>query len=494
MKPTSPHFASAKDKVQILSTCVNASLIYDDANEAFLIASLAQLTTKGHCLILTEDASFLANTNQQIRLDFAATGLIATPIHFSMVREYIQNVAANLAQDSCIVVDMRWGLRTVSASANFDRWGGVCDQIVADLGVSMISVYGRNLMIEDQLLAALRGHSHFLAPSGTYSNPYWLPPEYVSGATLTQQVTFMLERLVPDYASLVSAEEDGDTSATGADPHWIATPRRIRPRTGSDELWKIRCFGRLRIYLADGSQIRWDIPGSAPKKSKALFAFLLQRGERGASAEQLAEMMWAEMPVEAIKRSRLHHTVTMLRKSLGGRQFIARSGDYYSLVPPTGTWIDISSFEQLCNRSKVLSKAGRNDEALTLLDAADRLYSGELFEDLLPEHVENDVENWIIPKRTWLREMMLKVHRDKAVILRKKKRLREALECCQKALDMDPACEIAHAEAMRIFHAQGRMETVTRQHRQFHAAMEVIDVESTCFEPDTVYAELFKNP
>jgi DNA-binding SARP family transcriptional activator len=492
MKPLSPHSASPDTSAQMTTLSVNASLIYDDADASFLSASLIQLAAKGCCLILTEDDNFLANTKQQTRLDFSAAGLVESPIHFSAVSQRIENIAAKLEKDSCIVVDMRWGLRTVSASANFDRWGGVCDQLVADLGVSMISVYGRNLMIEDQLLAALRGHSHFLAPSGTYSNPYWLPPEYVSGATLTQQVTFMLERLVPDYAGLISSEEDGDTSATGADPHWITTPRRIRPRTGSDEIWKIRCFGRLRIYLTDGSQIRWNLPGSAPKKSKALFAFLLQRGERGASAEQLAEMMWADTPDEAIKRSRLHHTVAMLRKSLGGRQYLVRSGDYYSIVPPTGTWIDISSFEQLCNRSKVLARSARDDEALTLLDAADRLYSGELFEDLLPEYVENDIENWIIPKRTWLREMMLKVLRDKAVILRKKKRLREALECCQRALDMDPACEIAHAEAMRIFHAQGRMETVTRQLRQFHAAMDVIDAESMCFEPDSVYAELLK--
>lgn len=458
---------------------VNASLIFN--NIGFLDASLAALSIEAHVLVITDHDGFLVACPDQVRLDYTAAGLSEIPISFDEVRHRILNTAQSPNACEQIVVDMRWGLGTVSASANFERWGGQCDQLVAELGITVVSVYERSFLIEDQLIAALRGHSHFLAPSGIYANPYWLPPEYLSGATLTQQVDFLLGRLVPDYGELAAEPSIGDGAASGAasgtDPHWVHAARRIRPGGGSDNIWKIRCFGRLRIYLSDGSQIDWAIPGSAPKKAKALFAFLLQRGERGARAEQLAELLWGDEPDDAVKRARLHHAIAMLRKTLGGKEFIVRTGEYYSLIPPVGTWIDIASFEQLCHRAKVLAKTDQSDEAINLLDAADRLYTGDLFEDLLPDYIETEIEDWVVPRRTWLREMALKVQRDKAEILRHDGLLREALECCQKALVMDPTCEIAHAEAMRIFHAQNRPDTLNRQYRQFRAALDAIGAD-----------------
>ncbi|MBE1281868.1 MAG: response regulator [Rhodobacteraceae bacterium] len=475
-----------------MADAFNISVIYDDEDPGFRDAALKELGAR-HSLVLADDDRFLDHLTNQTRLDFTAAGLDEIPIRFDRVQQRVAQAAKDLKTGDCVVVDMRWGLRTVSASANFERWGSQCDLLAAELGISVVSVYGRSLLIEDQLIAALRGHSHFLAPSGIYSNPYWLPQEYLNGATVTQQVGYLLGRLVPDYKGLANEPEVAQGAASGADPRWITTPKRVRPRAGSDDIWKIRCFGRLRIYLSDGSQIRWGIPGSAPKKSKALFAYLLQRGERGARADQLAELLWGDEQDETVKRTRLHHAIAMLRKTLGGKEFILRTGEYYSLVPPSGTWIDISSFEQLCNRAKVLAKSGVDDGAITLLDAADRLYTGDLFEDLLPEYVESDFEDWVVPRRTWFKDMALKVQRDKAEILRHQGRLREALDCCQKALSMDPACEIAHAEAMRIFHAQNRLDTISRQYRQYRAALDAIGAEPDTNELEILHKKLTKN-
>jgi len=471
---------------------VNASLIFQDADSDFLKRSLATLPKCEQSLVLSDDEKFLSFLPEQRRLDFTAAGYDEIPIRFDVVCDRLKKASATLGPDARILVDMRWGLHSVSASANFERWGGICDRLVDETGRTVISVYGRSLLIENQIMAALRGHSHFLAPSGTYTNPYWLPPEYVSGATLTQQVSFLLERLVPDYADTDAVNQLGDGEASGADPHWITTPARIRPISGDDVVWKIRCFGRLRIYLSDGSQIHWAIPGSAPKKSKALFAFLLQRGERGARADQLAELLWANEPDETVKRTRLHHTITMLRKTLGGSRYIVRTSDSYNLLPPVGTWIDVSSFEQLCHRAKVLANVGQSDDALTLLDAADRLYTGELFEDLLPDYVENEMEDWVIPRRIWFKEMMLKVQHDKAEILRHKDRLSEALVCCQKALTIDPSSELAHAETMRIFHAQNRPDAVTRQYRQYRAALNEIGAMPDTDRVENLHKSLIK--
>jgi len=453
---------------------LNLSLVCDDASDDFVTGALGQLESATGALLVADDPDFLPNYPNQTRLNFAQVGLDDIPIKMTEVSERIQAAAVSLPLGSVIIVDMRWGAGTISATANFERWGGFCDRISEIAKVQIVSVYVRSLMIEDQMLAAVRGHSHFLAPSGLYDNPFWLPPAYQTGATISQQIGFVLGRLVPDYkGSLV--HDDGE--ASGANPQWITVPRRLRPRVGKDDIWKIRCFGRLRIYLSDGTQIKWDIPGSAPRKTKTLFAYLLQRGEKGAPTDLLAELLWSDEPDENKKRKRLHHAIAMLRKTLGGADYVRRNGNYYTLVPPEGSWIDVATFEQVCNRAKVLAKAEKFEDAVTLLDAADRLYSGELFEDLPAVYYENDVENWVLPKREWFRDMALKVLRDKAVILRQNGKFRDALASCQKALQMDSVCEIAHAEAMRVFHAQNRVDAIARQYRQYLRAMDALDLQ-----------------
>ena len=468
----------------------NIALMCDDAADEFVSDALGQLPVASGVLLVTDDPGFLSDLPNQARMDFSQAGLDDVPIKLAEVSERIQAAVGTTRPVSVVIVDMRWGTGTVSATANFERWGGLCDRIAEDAQVSIVSVYARSLMIEDQLLAALRGHSHFLAPSGLYDNPFWLPPAYQTGATISQQIGFVLGRLVPDYEDTLS-QDDGE--ASGANPQWITVPRRLRPRVGKDDIWKIRCFGRLRIYLSDGSQIKWDIPGSAPTKTKTLFAYLLQRGEKGAPTDLLAELLWFDEPDETKKRKRLHHAITMLRKTLGGAGYVRRNGSYYTLVPPEGTWIDIATFEQVCNRAKVLAKADKFEDAVTLLDAADRLYSGELFEDLPAAYFENDMENWVVPKRTWFKDMALKVLRDKATILRKRGQFRDALASCQKALQMDPVCEIAHAEAMRIFHAQNRTEAIVRQYRQFLSAMHAMELEPETETLKKLKSELLKS-
>ena len=79
-----------------------------------------------------------------------------------------------------------------------------------------------------------------------------------------------------------------------------------------------------------------------------------------------------------------------------------------------------------------------------------------------------------MPRRIWLREMAVKLHYDFAKVCMKSDRTREALDHCQKALSIDPASEGANAEAMKIFVAQGRVDAMHRQYRQYRAALEAI--------------------
>lgn len=456
---------------------------------ATFAVALAGLSGVTRLVLIADDLALPADIGAHERLGFGAIGLDTAPFEAETVADSLRTLAGENRAGTVLVVDMGWGWKTPAASANFDVWGALCGGLAAE-GLRLISLYDWQVLIGDQMLAALRGHKQFLAASGLYDNPFWLPGAYLSGATLREQISFLLARTVPDLAPMVLPPGgEGLASGLEADPGSHAGTE-LRPMQGLGLRWKIRCFGRLRIYTSGSQQIDWAVPGGSPRKAKALFAYLLQRGESGASADRIAELLWPDDGAEASKRARLHHTVAMLRKVLGGKSFVERRGEYYHLRPPPGTWVDINLFEQFCRRSKALEKSGRDDAALGLLEAADRLYTGELFEDLLPEYIEAQAEDWCLPQRVWLKDMALKVRRDMAVILRRRGKLQDALKQCRRALEMDPACEIAHEEAMRIYHTQGRTEAIGRQYRQYLDALRADGEDIRHPELEKVYLAL----
>ena len=77
------------------------------------------------------------------------------------------------------------------------------------------------------------------------------------------------------------------------------------------------------------------------------------------------------------------------------------------LAPPDKSWLDISTFEQLCRQSRTHINTGAKDEALICLLAADRLYTGDLFEDIPAEYADDAERDGAGRKRYWLREMYL---------------------------------------------------------------------------------------
>ena len=450
-------------------TGLNAAVISMGGADLLPLGGLGIDGAKTHILAITNHPDFVSRLGADHSATFAEVGLNSAPFDSKIIAQSLRKLAQGAGLGAVLVVDMAWGIETAAASANFDVWGALCDDLVQE-GLRIISIYNWHLLIGDQMLAALRAHPHFLASTGLQDNPFWLPNTYLTGASLREQVSFLLGRVVPAWGDMVLPAGSDGSAAMGTDPGWLPLPD-LGPMRGLGQRWKIRCFGRLRVYTSGSAQIDWQISGGSPRKIKALFAYLLTRGEAGAPADQLAELLWPDGDDEAAKRARLHQTVAMLRKVLGGKEFVERRGTWYHLRPPPGSWIDLHSFEQVCRRAKVLERGGEYDAAFAMLQAAERLYTGDLFEDLQPEYIESEVDDWCRPQRNWLRDMALKVHRDMAVMLRKRGNLRGALTQCQRALDIDPACEIAHEEMMRIFHAQGRREAITRQYRQYTDAL-----------------------
>lgn len=420
------------------------------------------------------------------RLSFADAGFLETPISFKVVLQRIIDWADALARGegdgAVLVIDMSWALATNSATANFETWMEIAETLSNWIAPPVISLYNRSLMIDEQLLTALRGHPHILTSDRIHDNPHWLPARLLTRGTLRQQVDHWLSAISPDFAPPSEGAEIH--AAEGADPMWLLRKTAEEPAISGFEArdrWKIRCFGRLRVYRNDGSQIIWDTPGGATRKTKTLFAYLLQKGGEGASTEELADLLWPDAASFEAARNRLYHTVRYLREALGqggerpGDSYLIRDSSRYVLVPPDKSWLDISTFEQLCRQSTTHIKAGAPDEAMICLQAADRLYTGDLFADIPAEYADDNERDWCWSKRYWLREMFFKVQQNAAGIYRQRQDFSAALAHCQKALAIDPLCEIAHEEAMRVFAAQGRMDAIDRQFKLYVDALSHFD-------------------
>lgn len=449
---------------------INAALFGEFTEGPFLADALAQLGRGGEVWLISDDAELLPDLAADRRMRFVAATLDGAALVADEVADRLLPYLTADPAPLALVVDMTWALASRQGVSELDVWGSVAERLARESGVPVVSLYHRDLTIEEQMQAAFRAHRQYLAPSGLYENPYWLPSALRDGAPLDEQLSFLLGRVVPEHEGLLAHRRAGQMNARGTTPSWLAKPRSVLGSPPAQARWHIRCLGQLRVHVGD-RLVDWQIKGSTPKKTRALFAYLLQSGEKGAHAEQLGELLWSEGHSEEVKRARLHHTVAMLRKTLGDAGAVIRSGEYYRLNPPAGSWIDIDSFEQLCRRGLSLFKRGEDELALRLYHAADLLYGGDLFEDLPLEYVHSETNDWCMPRRIWLREMQVKLQYDFAKVLLRSKRTREALEHCQKSLGIDPASEGANAVAMRIFMAQGRVDAMHRQYRQYKAAV-----------------------
>ena len=453
---------------------VNAAVFEDPKAASPTSHGLTLTEDVGRLVVVSNNTRFLRLSQVALRLTWDEVGLDRQELFAEQLLEVLRRWLKRSSKRHCLVVDMSWIAKQVQGQAGIETWGALAEEVSQALGISVISCYNGDLLTDDQAQAALEAHRQVLAPSGIFDNPYWMPAE-LRRAPKGAQLSYLLGQVAPDYAGQRFFERDDRFAARGASPRWLAQSRTSPLSRGTGEAWQIYCFGQLRVYCVPGVRIDWKIKGGAPKKTRTLFAYLLTHGEKGAPAGRIAELLWPESGDEATQRRRLHHTVAMLRKTLGDKDSVLRSGDYYRLNPPAGSWIDIASFEQLCRRGVTLFRKGQNEEALTIYRTAERLYSGDLFQDVPVQYLEDEQEDWCLPRRIWLREMALKLQRDISILLREQGRLRAALEHCQKALAIDPASDDANMETMRVYHAQGRPDAVARQYRQYRKAMLTID-------------------
>ena len=145
----------------------------------------------------------------------------------------------------------------------------------------------------------------------------------------------------------------------------------------------VHALGSLHAEL-DGTPVRrWGGQKAGSRQAEAIFAFLLDRGDQGASKDEIVELVWPDVELDRADVA-FHRTMLGLRSVLKpGLRARAADGpiafrhDRYRLDPAVVAWSDVEEFDALL----IQSGAGAPDAALGFLERARALYRGDYLDD-----------------------------------------------------------------------------------------------------------------
>lgn len=416
------------------------------------------------------------------------------PVCISSVTERLRELAERARIEGynglLILLDMSWMLEAPSGFANHGELEAALHELTASGSVRIASLFNRMIYPPSILLDVMRTHAMVLHADMICVNPHFLPPAVFLSGDPQRKLDWWLAMLPGSGSQAAEKPGSVDTQKTAVAPAALRGPEPVskgsRSRRGQSTAyradaaradrgtvrWKIRCLGELRVYRDDGSLVEWNRCSGATYKIKTVFAYLMQKGAKGASIEEMADLLWPEANDINQSLNRLYHTIHCLRMSLcpelpSGRDcpyMIGHNRRYY-LSLPEGTWIDVPIFEQFCRQGEKLLKSGDLERSLVCHLAAERLYSGSLFSDIPIEYVENTERDWCWSQRFWIERIYLKMLTCLATIYRRRDDPESALRCCERVFKIDPCYETAHQEAMRIYHLIGRRDALERQYR-----------------------------
>lgn len=163
----------------------------------------------------------------------------------------------------------------------------------------------------------------------------------------------------------------------------------------------VRALGPLMVDRGGTAVSNWGGPKAGNRHALAVFAFLLDRGERGVSKDEFIEVLWPDAQVEQGDLN-FHRTLGGLRTTLGrDRPIGAGSGvafanGRYRLEPEVVGWFDVGEFQDRLRRA---AEATNEIAAIRGLESARALYRGDYLDDC-PLYGDSE---YVEERRTFLR-------------------------------------------------------------------------------------------
>ncbi len=414
-----------------------------------------------------------------------------------------------------LFIEMTWAVRTPSSSIylrNFEiELQKLTEQYppeskISGQALSICCLYNESILLDEQLLLGLQAHPYIFTSEGLKVNPHYLPPLVFQQNTLRSQFNYWISQIEPhrktiEKESILTQNTLLQPILSGSEatePIYHIDKTLFSRIAQSDEgRWKIRCLGELKVYRNNGQMIHWDTKGGATKKVKTLFAYLLFKGEKGASIEELADLLWSDTLDMTQSANRLYHTIRCLRLVLEGQEsnlrqspFIIHQNTHYYLTLPQDSWIDLPMFQELCFKGNEHLQTQNWEQSLICYQSAERLYQGDLLIDIPQKYTDNTELDWCWSRRFWYRDMHHKLLYSLATIHRQLGNISESLKCCDKALIIEPCSEPAHREKLLSLKAANRLDAVHRQYRLYCESLKKFDMGVPSKEIKDLYSKI----
>jgi TolB-like protein/DNA-binding SARP family transcriptional activator len=207
---------------------------------------------------------------------------------------------------------------------------------------------------------------------------------------------------------------------------------------GTGPLFELRLMGGFAIKKANGEDV--SLPG---RKMQALLACLALPPGSAWPREQLIALLWGTRDEEQARGS-LREALVKLRRKMGEPSVLRASRE--------AVWLDPAIISVDAVQFARLAKAGE-------LERAAELYRGEFLDGLsLPDAA---FEDWRLVERTRLHDLAV----DVLSRLMASQNGEAALLAARRLLRLDPTCEEAHRELMRLHAAASDRSQALRQYQ-----------------------------
>lgn len=147
---------------------------------------------------------------------------------------------------------------------------------------------------------------------------------------------------------------------------------------------RIYALGSLRAERNGEPIRRWGGEKAGSRQAEAVFGFLFDRGERGASKDEILELIWPDVDLDRADVA-FHRTLLGLRSMLEPERRRRRAdgvigfhNDRYRLDLAVIAWSDVHEFERLVAQG---GTATTREEGLQALEQARALYRGDYLDD-----------------------------------------------------------------------------------------------------------------
>ena len=200
-----------------------------------------------------------------------------------------------------------------------------------------------------------------------FANPPWLVGTPEQSGTLDPSV---LE---------VAWNEGREMTATAA----VAFALGADAGPSQDDSLRVTALGSFRAERGGRAIAQWGGPKAGSRQAQAMFAFLLDRADRGVTKDEFLEVIWPDAELEQGDLN-FHRTLGGLRTTLAGDGLAGRhdgvvfANGRYRLGAAVVGWLDAAEFE------RGLANAGQATDDLSAirgLEGARSLYRGDFLDD-----------------------------------------------------------------------------------------------------------------